>query len=429
MIPKGPQPAPASQSHKSWIWLIALVFAGGAGYALYPRLIPPLPVQAQKKTSGRHEPSGPVPVLTVVARRGDMPVYLDGIGSVTAFYTVQLRTRVDGQLIQVNYREGQLVQQGEPLIEIDPRPFEVQIEQAQGQLAKDQALLGQAKANMARDVDAERYARAEAERYGNLFHEGIVSREQGDQIQTTADTQADVVAADRAAIDSAKAQTVADQAAIDNARLQLSYAHITSPVTGRIGLRLVDPGNVVHAADASSLAVITQLQPIAVVFSIPEDSLQEVIQRLGKGVTLPVFAFDRDMTKRLASGKLLSMDNEIDQTTGTVKLKAVFDNADLSLFPNQFVNARLRIDSRRNVVLVPTAAVQHSPRSAYVYLVKPDKTVEVRDVTVGIAAGDQTSIEEGLDVGDQVVIDGLDKLQQGTAVSPRLAKLSDRSSL
>jgi len=414
---------------RRWAGLLVLLAAAAAAYALYPRLLNQQTAQAQSSRAHRRDSGGPAPVVATLARTGDMPVYLDGIGNVQAFYTVQLRTRVDGQIVKVNFKEGQLVKEGDSLVEIDPRPFQVQLEQARGQLAKDEALLGQAKANEARDSDSERYARAEAERYGNLFAQGIVSKEQGDQYKTTADTQAEAVAADHAAIDSAQAQIVADKAAIDSANLQLTYAHITAPLTGRIGLRMVDPGNIVHATDTNALAVITQLQPIAVIFNLPSDNLPQVSRIVAEGRTLPVFAYDHDLRTKLAAGKLVTIDNQIDQTTGTVKLKAVFDNADLTLFPNQFVNARMLIDTRRGAVLLPVAAVQHSPQSAFVYVVKPDHTVEVRNVTVGIVEGDRASIEKGVQAGDEVVIDGIDKLRQGAAVNARIVDTPLRAGL
>src|SRR5919109_1205795 len=283
-----------------------------------------------------------VPVVAAVAQHGDLPVYFNGLGTVTAFNTVTVRSRVDGQIVNVAFKEGQFVHEGDLLVQIDSRPFQVQLEQAEGQRAKDQAQRKDAEANL--------------ERYKLLFKEGVIPQQQ-------LDTQAALVGQFDGAIKS-------DQSQVDNAKLQLTYCHITAPINGRVGLRLVDPGNIVHASDANGIVVITQLQPITVIFTIPEDSLPQVQQQLRTGRRLAVDAFDRDMKRKLASGALLSTDNQIDPTTGTVKLKAIFQNADNTLFPNQFVNARLLVDTLRDVILVPNAAIQHSPQTAFVYVVK-----------------------------------------------------------
>jgi multidrug efflux system membrane fusion protein len=330
-----------------------------------------------------------VPVVAVPANRGNMGVYLNGIGNVTALNTVTVRSRVDGELIKVAFQEGQIVHQGDLLVEIDPRPFEVQLEQAEGQMARDQATLNNNKVDLAR--------------YEVLIKQDAIPKQQ-------LDTQAATVHQSEAVIKS-------DQAAIDNAKLQLVYCHITAPLTGRIGLRLVDQGNQVHASDANGLLVITQLQPIAVIFSIAEDHLPEVTKKLRAGAKLPVEAWDRDMKNKIASGTLLTIDNQVDQTTGTVRFKATFSNQDNALFPNQFVNARLLVDTKRNVVIIPAAAIQRSPDSLFVYVVKPDSTVEVRNITSTVSEGDQAAIDSGLEQGNMVVIDGVDKLQPGAKVS------------
>lgn len=384
---------PQGQKSRWWVWLLILCAAGGAAYLFLPRIAQTSAAAAKDKKGGKGDQNRAVPVVAAMSRRGDMPVYLNGLGSVTAFYTVTVRTRVDGEIMKVYFQEGQMIKQGDVLIDIDPRPFEVQREQAEGQLAKDQALLANAKIDL--------------ERYKVLFAQESVPKQ-------TLDTQIAMVNQDAAVIQS-------DQAAVDSAKLNLVYAHITSPITGRIGLRLVDPGNVVHATDANGLAVITELQPIAVIFNIAEDSLPQVAKKIAAGQTLPVFAYDRDLKQRLAAGTLATIDNQIDQTTGTVKFKGVFENKDLSLFPNQFVNARLLLDTRHGAVIVPTAAIQRSPQSTFVYVVKPDNSVEVRDIKVGITEGDEASVEDGLDAGEKVVIDGIDKLQQGTRVNVRMA--------
>ncbi len=389
---------PPRSSKKSywWVWLLLLCVAAGAAYFLYPTFFTATGgSQTQAKKGGKDDKGGAgraVPVVAAVSRQGDMPVYLNGLGSVTAFNTVTVRSRVDGEIVKIAFTEGQLVKQGDLLVEIDPRPFQVMLEQAEGQKAKDVALL--------------QNALLDRERYKVLFEQQAIPKQQ-------LDTQLATVAQFEATIKS-------DQAMIDNAKLQLVYSRITAPLTGRIGLRLVDQGNIVHAADSNGLLVITQLQPIAVLFNIAEDSLPEVRKKMQSG-TLRVDAYDRDLKKKLAQGKLLTIDNQIDQSTGTVRFKAQFENEDNSLFPNQFVNARLLLDTRRNSVIIPTAAIQRSPQSTFVYVVKPDNTAEVRNIVTTLSEGDEAAVESGLESGETVVIDGVDKLQQGTKVSVRMA--------
>ncbi len=340
-------------------------------------------VNAQAKTQARG-----VPVAATQVRARDVSLYLVGLGSVTPINTVTVKSRVDGQLMRLAFQEGQLVSSGDLLAEIDPRPFQVQLEQADGQLARDQALLRNAQLDLAR--------------YRLLVEQDSIPRQQ-------LDTQESLVHQYEAALKS-------DQAAVDNARLQLVYCRITAPIGGRVGLRLVDPGNIVHASDTNGLVVITQLQPIAVIFTIPEDNIPSVLERLKRGARLPVEAYDREQRRRLAVGSLLTVDNQIDPTTGTVKLKAVFPNADHGLFASQFVNARLLLDVKRAATVVAAAAVQRGARGAFVYVVKPEGTVEARLVTVGVTDGDDVSIETGLRVGEQVVLDGADRLRDGSKV-------------
>jgi multidrug efflux system membrane fusion protein len=291
----------------------------------------------------------------------------------------------------VSFKEGDLVRSGDLLAEIDPRPFQVQLTQAEGQMARDQALLKNAEVDL--------------ERYHTLYKQDSIAQQQ-------LDTQEALVRQYQGAVK-------VDQGQIDNAKLQLVYCRITSPISGRVGLRLVDPGNIVHATDANGLVVITQLEPISVIFTLPEDNLPQVERQMRARRRLNVDAYDREMKHKLASGSLLTIDNQIDPTTGTVKLKAIFPNSDGSLFPNQFVNARLLVDTIRDAVLVPNAAIQHSPQSAFVYVVRPDQSVEARNVEVQLTEGDQTAVAKGLKSGETVVIDGLDKLQPGAKVASR----------
>jgi multidrug efflux system membrane fusion protein len=327
------------------------------------------------------------------AERHDVPYYLTGLGSVNAYYTVSVKSRVDGELMQVNFKEGQNVQKGDLLAVIDPRPYQVALEQAQAALFRDQALLRDAKLNF------ERFK-------GLLQSSGAMSQQQ-------VDTQG-------ATVDQLDGTVRNDQAAIDSAKLNLVYCHITSPVTGRIGLRLVDPGNIVHATDTNALFVITQLQPIAVIFTLPEDSLPAVAPEMAKG-TLEVDAYSRDNQNKLASGKLLTIDNQIDQTTGTARLKAVFDNKDNALWPNQFVNTRLLLNIRKNSTTIPAAAIQRGPQGTYVFGVKSDNTVEVRAVTVAFTQDNVSVVASGVSPNDVVVTDGQDKLQEGSKIETRPA--------
>lgn len=344
-------------------------------------------------SSARAAAPSSAPVVVAVARRMDLPVYLSGLGSVTPSNSVSIKSRVDGQLVQVAFKEGQLVQKGQLLAVIDSRPFEVQLQQAQATLFKDQAQLRDAKLNLQRFKDL-------------LKESGAVSQQQ-------VDTQA-------ALVDQLDGATRNDDATIASAKLQITYCHITAPISGRIGLRLVDVGNIVHAADANPLLIITQLQPIAVLFSLPEDQLQTVAQHMKAG-TLTVEAYSRDDQTKLATGQLGTIDNQIDQTTGTGRLKAMFQNLDSSLWPNQFVNARLLLEAKKNAVVVPSAAIQHGPQGAFAYVVKADKTAEVRPVTVSLAQGNLSAIGQGLNEGEIVVTDGQDKLKAGMTVEATVA--------
>jgi multidrug efflux system membrane fusion protein len=364
------------------VWLLCLLLVSAGAYFAWRHFAAQVDA-----TKGRSDANRTIPVVTATARKGDMNLYLNGLGTVAALNTVTVRARVDGQLMNVAFTEGQTVKEGDLLFEIDPRPFQVQLEQAEGQMAKDQAQL--------------KNARADLQKYLNARE--AVSQQQIDTAQAN-------VAQFEGAVK-------IDQGQIDSAQLQLSYCRITSPINGRIGLRMVDKGNMVHASDANGLAVITQLQPIAVLFPLPQDEIPQVIRKMSAGETLVVEGFDRELKNRLGTGSLLAVDSQIDPTTGTVRFKAIFPNQDNALFPNQFVNARLLIETLHDAVIVPAAAVQRSPESTFVYVVKEDNTVDMRNVVLGPTKADQTAIESGLAPAEIVVTDGVDKLQQGSKVS------------
>ncbi len=336
--------------------------------------------------------AGPRSVSVAVAQvqKQDVPVYLSGLGTVTAFNTANIKSRVDGQIMKVNVREGQNVKQGDLLVEIDSRPFQVQLEQTQAQLYRDQAQLRDAKLNL--------------DRYTALIPSGSIAQQQ-------VDTQ-------KALVDQLEGTVRNDQALIDNAKLQMTYCHITAPFNGRVGLRQVDPGNIIHASDTNPMLILTQLEPIAVIFTLAEDLLPSVSQHMQKS-TLEVDALSRDDQTKLATGKLVTIDNQIDATTGTAKLKAVFDNKDAQLWPNQFVNADLLLETRKNSTVLPTAAILRGPQGTFVYAVKSDKTVEARPVTVSLTQGNTTVVSNGINPGDTVVTDGQDKLQTGSRIEPR----------
>lgn len=333
-------------------------------------------------------PSVPVGVATVKQR--DFPVYLTGLGSVTAFNTVSLKTRIDGQITQVNFVEGQDVKEGELLIQIDPRPYQVALEQAQANLQRDEAQLTNAK--------------AQYERMKALYAGGVIAKQD-------LDTQ-------EASFGQFEGTIAADKAAIDNAKLNLVYTRITSPINGRIGLRQVDIGNYVTAASGSSMAVITQMHPIAIIFTLPEDQLQAVRERMQKG-TLQVDVYGRDDQTKLSTGKLLTIDNLIDQTTGTAKLKAVFENPDNSLWPNQFVNVHLLLETKKDAITMPVSAVQRGPQGTFTYLVDDKNTVEIRPIQLALTQGNTAVVASGLQPGERVVTDGQEKLQAGSLVTPQ----------
>ena len=349
-------------SGRRWIWLLAiLVVVIGCVYAYFV-------YSGWMSSAARKQGTAParaMPVVTATSAKGDINIYLTGLGSVTPLNTVTIKSRVDGQLMKVLFKEGEVVDKGALLAEIDPRPFEAQLTQALGQMSRDQALLAN--------------ARLDLQRYHDLAAEDSIAKQQYD-------TQKSLVR-------QLEGTVKVDQGQIDNARLQIVYSRITAPISGRIGLRLVDPGNIVHATDANGLAVITQLQPITVIFTIPEDSLPPVLAKLKAKQSMPVIALNREQTKKIAEGYLLTVDNQIDPTTGTVRLKALFPNKDNELFANQFVNARLLIGVKKGTTVVPTATLQQSTRGTFVYVVTPELTTTVRAVKVGPAEGDNVSID------------------------------------
>jgi membrane fusion protein, multidrug efflux system len=382
---------PAKAKSRWWLWIIILaVVAIGIWYYRGHSTSEAGATAAPGATGkGKGGAGMTVPVVVATAQKGDLPVYLIGLGSVTAFNTVTVRSRVDGQIVKVNFTEGQFVHAGDALIEIDPRPYQVMLEQAEGQLAKDQAQL--------HDVQVD------FERYTLLYNEGVVPKQQ-------VDTQQAQVGQYQGAIK-------ADQATIDNAKLQLVYARITAPISGRVGLRLVDQGNIVHASDTTGLLVITQLQPISVIFTLPQDQLQQVLVKLRGGGQLPVEAYDRDDITKIADGKLATIDNTIDATTGTYKLKSIFSNDTNVLFPNQFVNVHMLVDTKRGLVIIPAAAIQRGPQGTYVYVVSGGDTVNIRTVTIAQTTGNNIGISSGINPGDVIVIDGQDKLQEASKVA------------
>jgi len=371
----------------TWIAIAAVVIVAAA---LFLR-------QAEQTTAAQQQrPPSPRPASVVAAPAvtRDLGIYLTGLGTVTPLNTVTVRTQVDGQIVGVRYREGQIVAKGDLLVEIDPRPFEAQLEQFEGQLARDEALLEN--------------ARIDLTRYQTLWAQNSIQKQQ-------LDTQGSLVHQLEGTVKN-------DRGQIDVVRVNLAYCHITSPIAGRVGLRLIDPGNVVHTTDTTGLVVITQLQPITVIFTLPEDSIGAVVDRLGRGTRMIVDAFDRTQERKLAAGSLMTIDNQIDTTTGTVKLRAEFPNTSNALFPNQFVNARLGLGVARGATTVPVAAIQHSQSGAFVYVVSPRHTAEARPVSVGITDGDQVEITKGVAPGEVVVVDGADRIRDGSPVEARLQR-------
>jgi multidrug efflux system membrane fusion protein len=367
--------------------VIFVILVAAAGYWLYSS-------QASAPTPSRGDASVQViPVVAMSTVKGAIDITQNALGTVTSLATVTIKSQISGQLVRVAYQEGQLVNKGELLAEIDSRPYELMQQQAQAAMERDQAMLQSAELDL--------------KRYQDLSKTNAIPRQQLDQ-------QVALVAQD-------KANLISDQAQIDTAKLNITYCHIIAPVSGRVGLRLVDQGNYVTPGDATGIVVITQIKPISVIFTVAEDHLPQILKRLNVAKTLPVTAFDRSGTTKLAIGELRTLDNQIDTTTGTVKLRADFPNEEENLFPNQFVNVTLLIDVLQDATVISTAAVQRGAPGTFVYLVNADNTVTVRPVTLGPTNYDQVAVAAGLSPGDLVVVDGADKLRDGTKVSLRAA--------
>jgi multidrug efflux system membrane fusion protein len=378
-----PPQARAGRHSALWLLLVLFVVAGLVVWVV-------LRAGQQAAPTGRFQSSGPMPVGTAKVGTGDMPIALNALGTVTPLAMVTVKTQIAGQLIDVAFKEGQLVNKGDLVAQIDPRPYQVALAQAEGQLAKDQALLKNAEIDLAR--------------YKTLVAQNSIARQ-------TLDTQAALVQQIRGTVQ-------ADQALVDTQKLNLTYCRIVAPIGGRVGLRQVDPGNYVQTSDAGGIVVITQVQPISVIFTLPEDSLPAVLKRVQAGAALPATAFDRSGTTQLDSGTLATLDNQIDPTTGTLKLRAVFDNPEQGLFPNQFVNVRLLVDTLHDATTVPIAAIQRGAPGTFVYLVQPGDTVAAQPVSLGPGDNQRVAITKGLAPGQVVVTDGADRLKDGAAVRP-----------
>ncbi len=386
---------PPSKPSKAgrWVWLAILVLVAAAVYYFWPKIKAWQSSPAPGATTGKGKRGGGVtPVDAVRAHTGNIGIYVTGLGAVTPIYTELVRSRVDGQLMNVLFKEGQMVKKGDLLCEIDPRPYQVQLDQAQGQLLHDQALLKNAKVDL--------------DRYKVLLDQQAIPQQQ--------------YATQEALVTQYEGTLKTDQAAIDSAKLNLTYAHITASIDGRVGLRLVDPGNIVHASDSTGLVVITQIDPISVIFTIAEDQLQMVVDRMHAGAHLQVAAWDRENKTQLGQGFLETVDNQIDPTTGTLRLRASFENKAGKLFPSQFVNARLLVQQKTGVILVPNEAIQRNTNTTYVWLIQQDNSVTVRTVTIGVVEGGQTEITSGIVAGDALVTNGVDRLQEKSRVNPRI---------
>jgi multidrug efflux system membrane fusion protein len=388
MSDTAPTPSAPRKSRTLLLLVAAVCLAVGGGAYWYKSSSN----AAKQAASGKNRP---MPVIVAEAKAQDVEVFLSSLGTVTPLSTVTVKSRVDGQLMQVLFREGQMVKAGDLLLVIDPRPFQVQLAQAEGQLKRDTALLEN--------------ARLDLKRYSDLMAQGAIARQQYD-------TQLSLV-------HQYEGTVATDKATADTARLQITYSRITAPVSGQVGLRQVDPGNMVHASDTTGLLVVNQIAPISVVFTLPEDQLPKVLEKLRAGEKLRVDAYDRGQARKLAQGELASLDNQIDTSTGTVKLKASFANTKGELYPNQFVNAKLLLEVMKNAIVVPAAAVQRGQQGTYLYVVTPEGVAQARNVSVGEGGDGQSVILSGLALGEKVVVDGADRLRDGSPVEIKTPKV------
>ncbi len=368
--------------------LAIILIGGGLAWLAVTKSHQGAIASAHAHGGGRFALNGPMPVSVVTAKKGDIDITLNALGTVAPLATVTVKPQIAGQLVQINFKEGQDVKAGDFLAQIDPRPYELALSQFQGQLQRDQALLESAENDL--------------KRYNKLVTEDSIARQQRDD--------------QKALVGQYQGTVETDKAQINNAKLNLEYCHVSAPVSGRIGLRQIDAGNYVQLSDANGLVVITQTQPISVLFSLPEDNIQEIMKRMASGAVLPVTAFDRNQSAKLATGQLATLDNVIDPTTGTIKMRALFDNANNSLFANQFVNIQLLVDTVHDTIVIPSSAVKTGAPGNFVYVVKSDNTVAMTPVKLGPSAGDNVSIVSGLSAGDTVVSDGSDKLKDGAKV-------------
>ena len=384
----------ARPSRRKWVWAVVLILLLVVGaFTLWPKISGNnTSTKASKDAEKNGTGQAAVPVVAAKARKGDIGVYLTGLGTITPLATVTVHTRVDGQLTSVRYHEGDTVHQGDLLVTIDDGLYQAALTQAEGQLIKDQAALENARLDLAR--------------YQTLVPLKAIPEQQ--------------LATQQATVHQDEGVVKIDQGQIDSAKVNLAYTKITAPLTGRIGLRLVDVGNIVHAGDANGLVVITQMDPISAIFTISEDQIPPVIQKMAAGQTLQVDAYDRADQTKIAQGTLTTLDNQIDQTTGTIKLRATFENSKGTLFPNQFVNARMLVQEKRGVTLIPNAGVQRNSQATYSYVVKEDSTVTVRQITIGTTEGDDSEVTAGLMPGEIVVMTGVDKLQEGSKVTAQI---------
>jgi multidrug efflux system membrane fusion protein len=389
-----PTPEPSAPQRRTWLWLIALVLIALLAWFLWPKSGTGTTGKKGADAAGKKGGRGPAntPVVAIHAKQGNIGVYVTGLGAITPINTITIKSRVDGQLISVHFKEGDEVKQGDPLIDIDPHPYQAVVEQTEGQLQRDEALLAN--------------ARVDQTRYTTLLAQDAIPEQQ--------------LATQQALVKQYEGTVKNDQGLLDAAKVNLGYTHIVAPISGVVGLRLVDPGNIVHASDANGMLVLTQLQPISVIFTVAEDQLAPIVQKVRAGQKLAVDAYDRELKNKIATGYLATLDNEIDQTTGTLKLRAIFPNDNRALFPNQFVNARLLLQEKTGATLLQSAAIQRNAQNTYVYLIKPDQTVTIRNVTTGTTEAAQTEITSGLAPNDLVVMTGVDKLEEGSKVTPHV---------